>query len=149
MAPYILMEFLEGVSLRGTPGRPRPSRFAAGMETRAPGGSALAAAHAAGIVHRDLKPENLFLIPDACAPNGERVEGSGFCIAKVRRRQWHGWNPAHATGVIMGSPAYMSPEQCKDSADVDSASDIYSFATIIYEALAGRTRTWRHRGPRC
>ncbi len=42
-------------------------------------------------------------------------------------------------GLIMGSPAYMSPEQCKDSADVDLRSDIYSFATIIYEMLAGRT----------
>ena len=78
-------------------------------------------------------------MPDAGAPGGERVKVLDFGIAKVRRGSGTGGTMRTQTGVIMGSPAYMSPEQCKDSADVDLRSDIYSFATIIYEVLAGRT----------
>jgi serine/threonine-protein kinase len=138
-APYILMEFLEGVSLQERLADQGRLALLQVLEIARQAGSALAAAHAAGIVHRDLKPENLFLIPDACAPNGERVKVLDFGIAKVRRGSGTGGTLRTQTGVIMGSPAYMSPEQCKDSADVDLRSDIYSFATIIYEALAGRT----------
>jgi serine/threonine protein kinase len=90
-------------------------------------------------VHRDLKPENLFLVPDAGAPGGERVKILDFGIAKIRRAGGTGGTLRTQTGLIMGSPAYMSPEQCKDSADVDLRSDIYSFAIIVYEMLAGRT----------
>jgi serine/threonine-protein kinase len=138
-APYILMEFLEGVSLqkrladRGALALPQV------LEIARQAGSALGAAHAAGIVHRDLKPENLFLVPDPVAPNSERVKILDFGIAKIRRVGGTGGTMRTQAGLIMGSPAYMSPEQCKDSADVDLRSDIYSFATIIYEALAGRT----------
>jgi serine/threonine-protein kinase len=109
------------------------------MEIARQAGSALAAAHAAGIVHRDLKPENLFLVPDAAAPGGERVKILDFGIAKIRRAGGTGGTMRTQAGLIMGSPAYMSPEQCKDSADVDLRSDIYSFATIVYEMLAGKT----------
>jgi serine/threonine protein kinase len=138
-APYILMEFLEGVSLH--------KRLADGgrlalpqvLEIARQAGSALGAAHAAGIVHRDLKPENLFLVPDPAAPNRERVKVLDFGIAKIRRVGGTGGTMRTQAGLIMGSPAYMSPEQCKDSADVDLRSDIYSLATIIYETLAGRT----------
>ncbi|MGB8298695.1 MAG: serine/threonine-protein kinase [Polyangia bacterium] len=138
-APYILMEFLEGVSLQkrlADKGRlPLPKA----LEVARQAGSALAAAHAAGIVHRDLKPENLFLVPDAAAPGSERVKILDFGIAKIKRGGGTGGTMRTQAGLIMGSPAYMSPEQCKDSADVDLRSDIYSFATIMYEMLAGRT----------
>jgi len=109
------------------------------LEIARQAGSALAAAHAAGIVHRDLKPENLFLVPERAAPGGERVKILDFGIAKIVRSSGSGGTLRTQTGLIMGSPAYMSPEQCKDSADVDLRSDIYSFATIIYEMLTGRT----------
>jgi hypothetical protein len=138
-APYILMEFLEGVSLqkrladRGRLALPQV------LDIANQAGSALAAAHAAGIVHRDLKPENLFLVPDTRAPGGERVKVLDFGIAKIKHGSSSGGTVQTKTGIIMGSPAYMSPEQCKDSADVDLRSDVYSFATIIYEMLAGRT----------
>ncbi len=138
-APYILMEFLEGVSLqkrladRGRLALPQV------LDIANQAGSALVAAHAAGIVHRDLKPENLFLVPDSRAPNGERVKVLDFGIAKIRLSSGAGGTVRTRTGMIIGSPAYMSPEQCKDSADVDVRSDVYSFATILYEMLAGRT----------
>jgi serine/threonine-protein kinase len=138
-SPYILMEFLEGVSLqkrladRGRHALPQVLDIANQV------GSALVAAHAAGIVHRDLKPENLFLVPDARAPNGERVKILDFGIAKIRLGNSAGGTIKTQTGIIIGSPAYMSPEQCKDSADVDVRSDVYSFATILYEMLVGTT----------
>jgi serine/threonine-protein kinase len=62
-----------------------------------------------------------------------------FGIAKIKQGSNSGGTVQTKTGIIMGSPAYMSPEQCKDSADVDLRSDVYSFATIVYEMLAGRT----------
>ena len=138
-APYILMEFLEGVSLqerlvdRGRLALPQV------LDIANQAGSALAAAHSAGIVHRDLKPENLFLVPETRAPGGERVKVLDFGIAKIKHGSSSGGTVQTKTGIIMGSPAYMSPEQCKDSADVDLRSDVYSFATIIYEMLAART----------
>ena len=98
----------------------------------------LLAAHAAGIVHRDLKPENLFLIPDPNVPGAVRVKILDFGIAKIKRSAASGGTLRTQAGLIMGSPAYMSPEQCKDSADVDLRSDIYSFGVIIYEALSGK-----------
>ncbi len=136
-APYILMEFLEGESLHkrlATHGR---LALAQVLEIANQAGSALTAAHAAGIVHRDLKPENLFLVPDASAPGGERVKVLDFGIAKIMHGSGSGATLRTRTGIIMGSPAYMSPEQCKDSADVDLRSDIYSFAIILYEMLSG------------
>jgi eukaryotic-like serine/threonine-protein kinase len=138
-APYILMEFLEGVSLQkhlADVGRlPLPQI----LDIANQAGSALAAAHAVGIVHRDLKPENLFLVPDPALPSGERVKVLDFGIAKMKHGAQTGGTVRTQSGLIMGSPAYMSPEQCKDSADVDLRSDIYSFATILYEMIAGRT----------
>jgi tRNA A-37 threonylcarbamoyl transferase component Bud32 len=138
-APYILMEFLEGVSLQKRLADKGRLALPQVLEIARQAGSALAAAHAAGIVHRDLKPENLFLVPDAGAPSGERVKILDFGIAKIRRSSDSDGTLRTQTGLIMGSPAYMSPEQCKDSADVDLRSDIYSFATIVYKMLAGRT----------
>jgi serine/threonine protein kinase len=135
--PYILMEFLDGFSLQ----RHLLDRGQIPFEELLPMarqmGSALAAAHAAGIVHRDLKPENIFLTRDNLGH--EVIKILDFGIAKIKRSG--GANSTHGTqtGLIMGSPAYMSPEQCKDSADVDFRSDIYSMAVILYEALVGRT----------
>ena len=138
-APYILMEFLEGVSLQKRLADRGRLPLSQALEIERQAGSALAAAHTAGIVHRDLKPENLFLVPESGAPGGERVKILDFGIAKIRRAGGAGGTMRTQAGLIMGSPAYMSPEQCKDSADVDLRSDVYSFATIIYEMLAGRT----------
>jgi eukaryotic-like serine/threonine-protein kinase len=135
--PYILMEFLEGDSLQKLllqRGR-MPLRTVQEISRQA--GSALSAAHAAGIVHRDLKPENLFVIPDTGMPLGLRVKVLDFGIAKVKHRDDQVSTMKTQAGLLMGSPTYMSPEQCRDSSDVDLRSDIYSLAIIVYELLAG------------
>jgi serine/threonine-protein kinase len=136
--PYILMEFLEGTSLKRRLSQVGRLSVAKTLEISSQTSSALSAAHAVGIVHRDLKPENLFLVPDEGAPGGERVKLLDFGIAKVKRGGGGEGTFRTEAGLIMGSPTYMSPEQCKDSADVDHRADIYSFATILYEMLAGR-----------
>jgi serine/threonine protein kinase len=135
--PYILMEFLEGDSLQKLllQGGRMPLRTVQEIARQA--GSALSAAHAAGIVHRDLKPENLFVIPDPGMPLGLRVKVLDFGIAKVKHRDDQVSTMKTQAGLLMGSPAYMSPEQCRDSSDVDLRSDIYSLAIIVYEMLAG------------
>ncbi len=137
-APYILMEFLEGESLQACLARVGSLALPRALDIANQAGSALAAAHFAGIVHRDLKPENLFLVSSHEAPGGELVKILDFGIAKIKNSGQAGNTQGTRSGLIMGSPAYMSPEQCKDSADVDLRSDIYSFAIIVYEMLAGR-----------
>ena len=136
--PYILMEFLEGTSLKRRLAQVRTLSVAQALAISSQASSALSAAHAVGIVHRDLKPENLFLVPDESAPGGERVKVLDFGIAKVKRGGGGEGTVRTEAGLIMVSPTYMSPEQCKDSADVDHRSDIYAFGTILYEMLAGR-----------
>jgi serine/threonine protein kinase len=135
--PYILMEFLEGDSLQKAIVQQGPIPLATVQEVARQAGSALSAAHQAGIVHRDLKPENLFLIPDPSLPMGFRVKVLDFGIAKIKHRDEGGSTLKTQAGLLMGSPSYMSPEQCRDSSDVDLRSDIYSFAIIVYEMLAG------------
>jgi serine/threonine protein kinase len=135
--PYILMEFLDGDSLQKrilAQGR-MPLRTV--QEITRQIGSALSAAHSAGIVHRDLKPENVYLIPDGQAPHGFRVKVLDFGIAKIKHRDDQNSTLKTQAGLLMGSPAYMSPEQCRDSSDVDLRSDIYSLAIMTYEMLTG------------
>jgi serine/threonine protein kinase len=134
--PYILMEFLEGDSLQKVI-QQAPMPLETVLEVARQAGSALGAAHQAGIVHRDLKPENLHLIPDAGSPLGFRVKVLDFGIAKIKHRDEQGSTLKTRAGLLMGSPSYMSPEQCRDSSDVDLRSDIYSFGIIVYEMLTG------------
>jgi serine/threonine protein kinase len=136
--PYILMEFLEGDSLQKVIFQQGPVPLGTVQEIAKQAGSALAAAHNAGIVHRDLKPENLFLIPDPSAAMGFRVKVLDFGIAKIKQGEGKGSTLRTQAGLLMGSPSYMSPEQCRDSSDVDLRSDIYSFAIIVYEMLSGK-----------
>jgi len=136
--PYILMEFLDGDSLQKIIFQQGPIPLGTVQEIARQAGSALSAAHQAGIVHRDLKPENLFLVPDPNSPMGFRVKVLDFGIAKIKQGEGKGSTLRTQAGLLMGSPSYMSPEQCRDSSDVDLRSDIYSFAIIVYETLAGR-----------
>ncbi len=101
--------------------------------------SALAAAHAKGIVHRDLKPDNVFLVPDPDLPGGVRVKLLDFGIAKVAeaaRGRTSGTKTR--TGSVMGTPAYMSPEQCRGAGDVDHRADLYGLGCIVYEMVTGQ-----------
>jgi len=134
--PYLLMEFLEGDSLQRRLLRDERLEVRQIQEILRQVGSALSAAHGLGIVHRDLKPENIFLTPDPSSSFGFRVKVLDFGIAKIKHRDESGTIKTQA-GILMGSPTYMSPEQCRDSADVDHRSDIYALGIIAYEMLAG------------
>ena len=107
------------------------------VDIAAQAASALAAAHAHGIVHRDLKPENLFLMPDPSQRSHVRVKVLDFGIAKLQRRL-SGQSIRTHTGSIMGTPPYMSPEQCRGiSSEIDQRTDVYAMGIILYEMLTG------------
>ena len=101
--------------------------------------SALEAAHLIGIVHRDLKPDNVFLVRDPSAPGAIRIKILDFGIAKLVGDQL-GTNPKLKTkgGSILGTPAYMAPEQCRGGDEVDARADLYAVGCILFEMLTGR-----------
>jgi serine/threonine-protein kinase len=134
--PYMMMEFLEGESLARRIERGRlPVAEAVDVATQT--AWALQAAHAKEIVHRDLKPDNLFLVPDDGRPFGARVKVLDFGIAKLRG-ELSGGGAKTQTGSVMGTPPYMSPEQCRGlTEEIDHRTDIYALGIILYEMLVG------------
>jgi serine/threonine-protein kinase len=105
---------------------------------------ALMVAHELGIVHRDLKPENIMVIPDASHPNGERVKVLDFGIAKLlapdlaeARPEIDPGSGVTRAGTFIGTPAYMSPEQC-GLLPVDTRADIYTCGVLLYQLVTGR-----------
>jgi serine/threonine protein kinase len=131
-APYIIMELLEGEGLDARLRRLGRLGVADAVQVARETASALVAAHAKGVVHRDLKPANLFLVREE---GGERVKVLDFGIAKLHAAFAGG---AHTqTGSLMGTPFYMSPEQCRNAKQADHRSDIYALGVILYEMLCG------------
>src|SRR5262245_24942497 len=133
---YIVMEYLEGETLATRLRRPgtMPELRAAALCKQVAG--ALGAAHAKGIVHRDLKPDNVFIVRDADVAAGERTKIVDFGIAMANTgEQGSGMT---RTGMVMGTPAYMSPEQSKGAGQVDHRTDIYALGCILFEMLTGR-----------
>ncbi|HEY1554152.1 MAG TPA: serine/threonine-protein kinase [Kofleriaceae bacterium] len=137
---YIAMELLAGGSLGDRLAKGRLAIETA-MELAGQLAAALEAAHNSGIVHRDLKPDNVILVLDASLPGGERVKILDFGIAKLNDADLGN----EVTGVhthsmmMLGTPRYMSPEQCRSSAKVDHRSDIYTLGCILYEMLCGQS----------
>lgn len=130
---FLVMELLQGKDLNDvlrTYGRGTPQQVAQLVRQ---GAAALGAAHRAGLVHRDIKPDNVFLVDEG---DGFNVKILDFGVAKQINMDTH----LTRTGLIVGTPAYMSPEQVS-SRDVDARSDLYSFAAVVYEALVGRRVT--------
>jgi eukaryotic-like serine/threonine-protein kinase len=132
---YIVMEYLEGENLSSrlnAVGR-LPVRVALDFANQAAG--ALAAAHDKGIVHRDLKPDNLFVTPDPRSPANELIKILDFGIAKLAASVDGAFSHKTHTGALLGTPLYMSPEQCLGVKEVDRRTDIYSLGCILYEML--------------
>jgi len=132
---FLVMEFLEGESLGELLDR-QPSLdpgWTAYVVCQVL--SALDAAHAKGIIHRDLKPDNIFLVNTGQAlPDIKLLD---FGISKITDYN----NPDNrmtATGTLMGTPYYMSPEQARGAKDIDHLADVYSMGVILYECLCGR-----------
>ncbi len=136
---YIVMELLEGESLSHRLRRFRALPVPQALTVARQIASALAPAHRAGIVHRDLKPDNIFLVPDSEAASGERTKILDFGIAKLSGEGLGGNTNLTAMQTVMGSPHYMSPEQCRGgSSVVDGRSDLYALGCILFECIAGR-----------
>jgi len=131
---YLVMEMLKGESLDHRLMRPMAPLEAASLIAQVAG--ALAAAHARGIVHRDLKPDNIFLVPNELLPGGIQIKLLDFGIAKLADEGASGFRTQ--TGVMIGTPAYMSPEQCMGRADLDHRTDLYAVGCILYHMLCGR-----------
>jgi eukaryotic-like serine/threonine-protein kinase len=130
--PYLVMELLSGESLAGCLEREKrlaPERTALIMTQVA---RALGRAHAAGIVHRDLKPDNVFLVRE---DDQELVKILDFGIAKTPTSTFGGMETR--TGVTMGTPYYMSPEQVEGKKAVDFRTDLWAMAVITCECLTG------------
>ncbi|HEV8321121.1 MAG TPA: serine/threonine-protein kinase [Myxococcota bacterium] len=134
---YIVMEFLEGEALATRLSRERALGVADAVAITHQMAKALQAAHAKGIVHRDLKPDNVFIVPDPENPGRERIKVLDFGIAKLSEEAG-GMGKKTRTGALLGTPAYMSPEQCEGAGYVDHRSDIYSMGIMLYEMLCGQ-----------
>jgi serine/threonine-protein kinase len=131
--PFIVMELLRGDSLRARltrDGHLSPAELGRVLVHVA---RALSRAHARGVVHRDLKPENVFLVDEEGMPS---VKVLDFGVAKVQEK-WAEASRVTASGAILGTPSYMSPEQLRGR-NVDAAADLWSLATIAFECLCGR-----------
>ena len=133
---YAIMEYLDGESLgdrldeQGTLPPLQVLHLARHMA------EALAAAHDGGIIHRDLKPDNIFLIEDPSAPGRERTKLLDFGIAKLVDESKA--LVKTEAGLVMGTPSYMAPEQCRGAGSIDYRADLYSLGCIMFEMLCGR-----------
>jgi endoglucanase len=131
-SPFIVMEYLAGESLRATIDSTGhvPLGRAADIVMQACRG--VAAAHRAGIVHRDLNPQNLFLCHRE--DGTDLVKVLDFGIAKLEAPQ----SAETRTGTVLGTPAYLSPEQARGEKTVDHRTDIYGLGAILYELISGQ-----------
>ena len=132
---YIVMELVRGESLRGLlrrEGRMTPARAVSLMRDVCAG---VGAAHRRGIVHRDIKPDNIIVVPADEDTPAERVKVVDFGIAKLRDMASDD-GTLTAAGAVVGTPFYMSPEQCKGES-LDARADVYSLGALLYEMLAG------------
>jgi serine/threonine-protein kinase len=133
---FLVMEWLSGESLAERvqrKGRLRPN-FAVEIGRQLAG--AMAAAHTQQIVHRDLKPDNVYLVADADLPFATRVKVLDFGVAKVFGMP--AGAPRTHSQAVLGTPAYMSPEQCRGAGNVDRRSDIYALGCILFEMVTGQ-----------
>ena len=134
---YIIMEYLEGESMATVLERTGSVAAEAAAVAAVTGQIAIAlgAAHAKGIVHRDLKPENVYFVLGQQAPFAVKV--LDFGIAKLATDNFGNVSQTRP-GSLLGTPAYMSPEQCRGVAGIDHRADVYAMGCMLFEMLTGR-----------
>ncbi len=134
--PFIVMEFIEGKSLKKLIREEGPLPFQRVLPIIKQAASALEAAHKLGMVHRDIKPDNIALVD---TPEGEMVKVLDFGIAKVKEARMGDAAGMTLTGagVVIGTPQYMSPEQAmgKRGDELDGRADLYSLGIVMYQML--------------
>src|SRR5918997_2962881 len=132
---FLIMEYLRGQTLKEVVQSDAPMPIQRVVEIVRQVSGALEAAHAEGVVHRDLKSDNIMLV-EVGDNNADWAKVLDFGIAKIQESV--GQDPAlTAPNLIIGTPQYMSPEQCSQASEIDARSDIYSFGIILYEMLVG------------
>ncbi len=136
-AAYIIMEYLEGDSLRQRIRRPGGCQEEEALRIARQIAGALQAVHAKGIIHRDLKPDNIILVADSEVSGGERAKVLDFGIAKLLHGSESGRGLTN-TGAVVGTPAYMAPEQCGMRMPVSDRTDVYALGVMLFEMLAGK-----------
>lgn len=135
---YMAMEYLQGTTLRvllSREGQLEPRRACAIAQQI---GRALRTAHRSGVVHRDLKPANIMLVADEESDHGEQVKVLDFGLAKLTEVSAGPTADLTQSGLIVGSPRFMAPEQII-SGPTDPRTDIYSLGAMLFQMLTGRT----------
>ncbi|MEW6125662.1 MAG: protein kinase [Acidobacteriota bacterium] len=131
---FIVMELVSGEPLRDILSRERFLPYPRAVALMQQACAGIGAAHRQRIVHRDIKPDNFIVLPPHDEGESETLKVLDFGIAKLR--DMVGNATLTQTGIVMGTPYYMSPEQCKGES-LDSRSDVYSLGATLYEMLAG------------
>lgn len=132
---FLVMEYLVGRTLKEAIKADGPMALDRVVEIVRQVAGALDVAHQQGVVHRDLKSDNIML---SQTNGGDWAKVLDFGIAKIQQAEGARDVDITAANLVIGTPQYMSPEQCSQSGPIDARSDIYSFGIIIYEMLAGR-----------
>ncbi|MGH9874242.1 MAG: protein kinase domain-containing protein [Pyrinomonadaceae bacterium] len=131
---FLVMEYLNGQTLKQIIRQEGPMPLPRVTEILRQVGGALDAAHAEGVVHRDLKSDNIMLLSSSGTDYAKVLD---FGIAKIKEPEGVYDPGLTAPDLVIGTPQYMSPEQCSQSPDIDARSDIYSLGVILYEMLVG------------
>ena len=131
---FLVMEFLSGRTLKQLIRDEGPLPLQRVVDISRQIGDALNAAHSQGVVHRDLKSDNIMLVDTL---SGDHAKVLDFGIAKINEPDGVVDTNLTAPNLVIGTPQYMSPEQCSQDAEIDARSDIYSLGVILYEMLVG------------
>ena len=141
--PYLVMEFLQGLSLRERLNSEGPLPFKAGLQLAGQLLLALIHAHDKGVVHRDIKPDNVFLLSQSGIRLHTRV--LDFGIARIYRDDIDDQKTALTNaGAVLGTPRYMAPEQLAGQR-VDARTDLYAAGLVIFEAITGQLPYIQHK----